>query len=269
MTAPAAASGLLSRVTAGAPMKPPRMVVYGIHGIGKTTFGCGAPAPIVLRTEDGLADLPVPTLPMIKSFSEMMQALAALYVEEHPYQTLVVDSLDWFEPLVWQQVALDGGKSHIEEFGYGKGYTYAVEKWAAFLEGLRALQADRHMAVILLAHAEIKRFDAPDSEPYDRYQIKLHKRAADLVLEWAEVVGFAHYEVNVTTTDVGFNKKVSRGVGTGRRLLGVEERPAYTAKNRYRLPPVLDLTWDAFVAACAARRTPVESAPAPLSLAAS
>lgn len=244
----------LESITVGTRPLPPRLVIYGVHGIGKTTWAASAPAPIMLPLEDGLAALPVPTFPRPASFGEAMAALGALYTEPHAFQTLIVDTLDWLEPLVWAHTAFVGGKESIEDFGYGKGYIHAAEHWGAFLDGLNALRANG-MTVICLAHAEIKRFDAPDTEPYDRYQIKLHKRAADVIQEWADVVGFAHYEVHTVSKDTGFNKQVTRGVGVGRRLLALEERPAYYAKNRYSLPAAIPFLKEngfaQFAAACA------------------
>lgn len=241
----------LNGITVGTTLRPPRLVLYGVHGIGKTTFATSAPNPIVLRTEDGLGTIRAATFPDVATYYEQVLGLLRdLYTETHNYQTLVLDSLDWLEPLVWSRTAMLGNKEHIEDFGFGKGYIQADAVWAEILTGLSALNK-RGMTIILLAHAEIKRFDAPDTEPYDRYQIKLHKRAADLVQEWADVVAFAHYEVFTQQTDAGFGKTVNRGVGAGRRLLALEERPAYRAKNRYNLPAVISLDWAEFAAACA------------------
>ena len=97
------------------------------------------------------------------------------------------------------------------------------------------------MLVIQIAHSTIKRFDSPDCEPYDRYQIKLHDRASALLQESADIVGFLSYRVSIRKADVGFNKSVSRAVSSGQRILYVEERPAFVAKNRYGLPPSIEL----------------------------
>jgi hypothetical protein len=100
---------------------------------------------------------------------------------------------------------------------------------------------------VLIAHCEIKRFDSPETEPYDRYQPKLQARSSALVREWCDAVLFANYRTLIKKAEVGFNKEVSRGISTGERLLYTSERPAYMAKNRYALPESIPLAWEAFV----------------------
>lgn len=220
--------------------KPPIVVEYGPGGVGKTTLACGAPDPVVLAIEDGLAELDVPHWP-IASFEELMQAIGALYAEDHDRRTLIVDSLDWAEPLIWAEACRRNGWSSIEDPGYGKGYVAALGVWRELLDGLRALRDERGMTVVLIAHHSIKRFEDPTSDPYDRYQLKMHDKAAALVVEAADVVAFLNYRVSIRKEDVGFNKKVARGVGGGQRVLYLEERPGFIAKNRYSAPASLDL----------------------------
>lgn len=221
--------------------KPPRLLVYGTAGIGKTSLGMAAPSPVFLQTEESEVDCP--TFGLLKTYDEVMEAIGALYSEAHPYQTLVLDSIDWLEPLVWRHTAEVNGWKDIEAAGYGKGYIAALDQWRTILDGMNALRDERGMTILLIAHCEIKRFDSPETEPYDRYQIKLHNRASALVQEHVDAVLFANYRVSTVKTDLGFNKKAVRGVSGGDRLLYTNERPAFLAKNRYAMPDSLPLSW--------------------------
>jgi hypothetical protein len=230
-------------------LKPPRILIHGVHGVGKTTFAADAPNPVFIVTEDGLGTLQVDHFPLAKTFDEVMDALDALRIEEHPFETLVVDSVDWLEPLVWGRVCQDQKLKSIEDAGYGKGYVAALDHWRQYIEALNALRDERSMAIMQIAHTDIKRFDSPESEPYDRYVIKLHAKASALLQEHSDVVLFANYRVSTVKSDVGFNKKVTRALGSGERLLHTAERPAFLAKNRYGLPDQLPMSWDALVEA--------------------
>lgn len=227
---------------------PPRVVIHGDGGVGKSTFAASAYKPIFLPFEDGLDGIEVDAFPRLASYQEAIDALAVLAQDEHDFGTVVVDSLDWLEPLVWAKVARDAGKNSIEEIPYGKGYAEALPLWRTLLDGLNHLREQRGMAVILIAHSEVKRFEAPDSEPFDRYQIKLHKGANAMVREWADVIGFAHHETAIKKENNGFSTR-TRGISTGRRLLRVVETPACVAKNRYGMPDTVPLEWNALVTA--------------------
>ena len=222
--------------------KPPRILIYGVQGVGKTGFGAGANNPAFILTEDGLGVTDCFHYPLARSYQDVMEAVNSLATEAHDFKTAVVDSLDWFEPMVWAKVAQDAGKKNIEEIGYGKGYALALDLWRDYLEGLNYLRNERNMTIIQTAHAEIKRFDSPETESYDKYFVKLHKGAAALVQEHSDCVFFANYEVTTKNSKVGFDKDKVRAIGQGQRFLHTSEKPAFHAKNRYDLPERIPLT---------------------------
>ena len=230
--------------------KPPRIVIYGPHGVGKNTFAASAPKPVLIDIEDGHpSDTPIDAFPKAQTFADVIEAFGALYTEKHDFETVIVDSLDWLEPLIQAEACSRNQWSDIEQPGYGKGYNAALTVWREYLDAINGLRNDKGMAVIQTAHSQITRFDSPETEPYDRYGIKLQKAASALVQEHADIVLFANYKVATTKTETGFNKKVTRGVGAGQRVIYTEERPAFHAKNRHRLPPELPLDWSALTAA--------------------
>ena len=226
----------------------PRVLIYGSHGLGKTTFGAGAPSPIFILTEDGLGSIKSEHFPLATAFQHVLDAISSLYSEDHKFQTVVLDSLDWLDNLIWLDI---NAKHDQKDLAYGKGAMIAAEYWRNVLEGLNALRDNKNMAVILIAHSEIKRFDSPEVEPYDRYQPKLQARSSALVQEWCDAVLFANFKTIVKKDDVGFNKTVSRGITTGERLIYTTEKPAYLAKNRFGLPESIPLEWSAFAEAIA------------------
>jgi hypothetical protein len=246
-------------ISAASEFKPQRSLVYGVPGIGKTVFGCTFEKPILLRVEDGAAAIDVATFPkLIENYAELMEALSALHGQEHDFKTLVLDSLDWLEPIVWAQTVArlnadrDRPLESIEGVGYGKGYVEAEQEWRNVLGWLDALRLNRGMAIVLIAHAEIKRHEPPDGDPFDRYQIKLHKRAWALWQEWADMVLFANYRKRTIKTKDGgkSGQDKFRAEGAGERCLYTDERPAYVAKNHWSLPHEIfvgqDKTWRPF-----------------------
>lgn len=241
--------------------KPPRILLVGVRGIGKTTFGAEAPKPVFIQTEDGSCEVDVDRFPLARSYEDVVDALSALYQEDHDFQTVVLDTIDWLEPLVWAKTSQTHSKDSIEEFGYGKGYVYALDWWRQILTGLTALRDERNMQVIMISHCQIRTFQNPETEPYDRYEVKLHKSAAALVEEYADIIGFANYKILLKQSDAGFGKTKSRPVGEPERWLYLSERPAFVAKNRMSLPDSVPFRWAHFAAALDAARNESKSEP--------
>lgn len=241
LTKPEPAATSLDAIQRGPIHKPPRLVIYGVHGIGKTTFAASAPDPIIIPTEDGSDELDVHRFPRVSSTGEVLAALRTLYRDKHDYRTVIIDSADWLEDFIFHELS----NSHTDkELAFGKEALLAEQKMGEVLTALNYLRDKKDMTCIVVAHSEIRRFDSPMTEPFDRYQPKLQHRNSSLLQEWADAVLFATYDISVKREDVGFDKKVRRGVSAGDRLLFTEERPAFYAKNRYSLPEELPLKWE-------------------------
>jgi hypothetical protein len=246
----------LSKVVSGRLVKPMRLLVYGIEGVGKSTFASNAPSPIFLGAEDGTSELDVRRLPQPQDWADVMEGVTNLINDEHDYKTLVIDTLDWMEPHCWRQVCVTCAKPgkpplrSIEEMGYGKGYTEAGGYWRQLTAALERLRELRRMDVLLLAHSWIKSFKNPSGEDFDRFEMKLHKGASAHWREWCDAVMFADHDVTTYEDD----RKRVKGIGSGARILRTQHNAAWDAKNRYDLPPSLPLDWEAFAEAAAAHR---------------
>jgi hypothetical protein len=239
---------LLKQIQRGKTNAPRRVMAYGPHGVGKTTFGAMADRPIFIQTEDGLGGLESDRFPLATKYGDVLKALGELYTEKHDYLTAVLDSLDWLERLIWADVCEKRGVECIEDIGYGKGYVFALTQWREILAGLDALRNERNMTIILIAHAQIEKFANPETDTYDRYSPRLHKQASALVQEWCDEVLFATYAIHTKTTDEGFGRKRVQGIGTGERIIRTTERPAHVAKNRLNLPDEIPLDYRIYAA---------------------
>ncbi len=233
---------------------PPRIGLCGTGGIGKSTFAASTPAPIFIASEDGTQGMDVSAFPVATQFADVLSALNDLCKEDHEYQTVVIDALDGVERLIWTQVAADQGKKSIEDVPYGKGFIFALDYWRQVLDALTWLRNHKSMMSVLIAHTDIKRFDNPMTDSYDRYIGRLHTKAFNMIYEWTDAWLFATQKVFTKTKDAGFKER-TQGVGTGERVLYTEERPGWVAKNRYALPAELPLRWDALAAAISKPRT--------------
>lgn len=241
----------LGAVTKGRLERPMRVLVYGTEGIGKSTFAAAAPSPIFLAAEDGTAQLDIARFPEPKSWREVFDAIEELTEGAHEFKTLVVDTLDWLEPLCWQAVCERSRWKSIEDGGYGKGYVAALDEWRVFLARLERLRERRQMHIIFLAHSWVKTFKSPDTDDFDRYELKVHTKAGGLLKEWADAVLFARYETFSHTDE---KTKRVKGVSTGARVLHTQRTAAWDAKNRYDLPELLPLDFQAFADAVADKR---------------
>jgi hypothetical protein len=229
-----------SNLRKGKQSVPPRFVLYGGHGIGKSTLASQFPRPIFISTEDGLDSLDVTSFPKAAHINDVVASIKTLIKEDHDFQTVVIDSVDWLvEPLIVSNVE---ATHEAKDLAYGKGQMMVAEEFREILQGLDALRLRRNMNVVLIAHATVVRFEDPRTEPYDRYQPKLPNRCNALLQEWADVIAFAAFKVIIRKSDTGFNKEKTRGVTTGERLLHFVENPAYAAKNRYACPDEIEMT---------------------------
>jgi hypothetical protein len=263
----------LASISKGKARKAPRIVLLGVEKVGKSTFAGQSENPIFIpmKGEEGTDEIDCAKFPVSRSYGDVIDALGVLYREDHPYQTAIIDSSSALEPLIWDHTAKTKGADSIETVngGFGKGYVEALKFWREIMDGLDALREDRGMASILIGHVKAKEFNDPEADPYTTYMFDIQERAANALYRWSDAILFANFKrAAVTKNDVGFNKKVARGVGTGERRLFTEKRPAHPGGNRYSLPYELPLAWEAFAAAMAKSSGPAEPAAVPAARAA-
>jgi len=246
---------LQSLLTRGPVPRPQKAVLYGPEGIGKSTLAAAFPSPVFLDTESGTDHLDVLRFPPVKAWSDVTQAVQQLASTAHEFKTLVIDTVDWSEKRLAEDICRRANKVSIEDFGYGKGYVLLAEEFAGFLGTLDSLMRNKGMHVVLLAHATIKKFEQPDAAgSYDRYELKLSKQVGPLIKEWCDLLLFANYFTRVAENESGRK----RGVGGRERVLYTSHTAAWDAKNRHGLEEKLPFTFDAIASVFGAPTQPVQ-----------
>lgn len=226
---------------------PPRIVLYGDPGIGKSTFGAAAPNAVFLPTEDGLRRIKCARLPIAKSYREFVESLGKIAAGDHAYDTLVVDSLGWLQRLIHAEVGM-AQKTDFAEIGYGKGPIMALKQWKEIVDGFDYIANERGMGVILIGHAVNEKYSDPQTEAYERITLALEKQASALVREWADGVFYATQKKRISVEDLGFKKTraTAKPIGEdgGIRVLQCSNSPACVAKNRYGITGEIPFAWD-------------------------
>ena len=219
--------------------KPQRVVIYGPEGIGKSTIASQFPKPLFIDTEGSTTQLDVARTPKPSSWTHIKKILGEIRNDHMGFETLVIDTVDWAEIMCSESVCSEHGHTSVEEFGYGKGYTYVAEEWGRFLNFLTDIR-DSGMHIVLLAHAQMRKFEQPDEAgAYDRWELKLSKKCSPLTKEWADMVLFANYKTIVIEVD---KKKKAQG---RKRVMYTTHHECWDAKNRHDLPEELELKFDA------------------------
>lgn len=222
-----------------------KIVVYGPEGIGKSTFAARFPEPVFIDTEGSTKDMDVARLPEPSSWTMILNQVSDVIKTPNVCKTLIIDTADWAEMLCTTSVCTKNQKNSIEDFGYGKGYTYIQEEFGKLLNLLTDV-VKAGVNVVLTAHAKMRKFEQPDElGAYDRWEMKLSKGVAPMVKEWADMVLFCNYKTMVVNVDGQGAQKGKNKAQGGRRVMYTTHHSCWDAKNRYGLPDEVTFDYEA------------------------
>lgn len=207
----------------------PKVIVYGPPGVGKTTFAARAGNCLIVDLENGASNVARQRTPYLQSWAEAQQWLTAAAHEQHGYDAIAVDSLDWLLRRVQETVtgpdklATTLNNAHG---GYGNGglvlenYVYGL-----VLPALDRISA-RGVAVIMLAHAVRRTVTDAAGVTVEKLSPDVPQKLLMPCVEWADAV-------LCLTKD-----------GSGQRVFVTQESPRVLAKNRYAMPETVAADWN-------------------------
>ena len=220
--------------------KPPRICIYGGHGVGKTTLACGAEKPFLINLEDGIPRKLFGKVPneIPTNYAECMDLLRALYTQDHGYKTVIIDTVDKLEVFMARKVCEENGWRDVSESPYRSANNKMSALWDnSILPGLDLLR-EKGMTIILLSHSKITQVKDPLLPEYDKHTPHLNKREMETVPDWCDVVGYA-----IVKTYTVSDGKRTLATTAGEHVILTHSNPAYTAKTRYEMPDEIPMVW--------------------------
>ena len=233
-----------------------KVVLYGPEGIGKSTFLAQFPDPLFIDTEGSTKRLDVRRFNAPTSWTMLLEQVRYVITHLDCCGTLCIDTADWAEQMLTDHICAKSKVNGIEDFGYGKGYTYVAEEFGKLLHLLDDVIA-RGIHIAIAAHAAMRKFEQPDElGAYDRWEMKLSKKCAAMLKEWADMVLFANYKTYTVKQDNAMLKTKAQG---GKRVMYTAHHPCWDAKNRCGLPEIADFDFAVIAAEIAEQTVPQPS----------
>jgi hypothetical protein len=234
--------------------RPIIATIFGEGGMGKTTLAAMFPAPVFIRTEDGSASLTghdeVFLFPVAESVADVMEQIQSLAEQEHPFKTVVIDSVTQFEKIAIREILNEEPNPKAKNMaaalgGYGKAYLALDRIHQELREACGYLAAQCDMNVIFICHAALEELDLPDLDKFSRHAMALHKnRQVDCSHHYSsnvDLVGFIRLETFTRGSEDG---KKKRAISNGAREIICFPVASNVSKNRFNITEPLAFTFD-------------------------
>jgi hypothetical protein len=234
----------LARILKGKVERPPRVVAYGFDGTGKTSLAAGSPNVFFLDANKGSFKMNVSRV-LIESWAETFEWLAAIESGQVQCDNVALDAVSDFESMSHAQL-FPGTTVSKYEGGFNKGDDVVIAEWRRLLFALERVWA-KGKGIILIAHANVKKFEDPTGPGYERFELACRKPLAHLLRGWADYVLFVRENVTIAAE----KNKTVRATTTGERWIYTRRTPAYDAKARGTtlFPERVPLSWNEFARA--------------------
>ena len=224
---------LLDSVLNQTHMRAPKGIVFGPPGIGKTHFGASAHKPIIVDCENGAAHVTCDRTPYLADWDAIQPWLQSLANDDHSYETVVIDSIDWLLRRLEERVAgvneTNMDKTMNRAYGgYGNGKQVLRNYVYQYLLPTLDAIVNRGIAVLLLAHVSRRSITTIDGIAMEKSTPEIHADLMNTMIEWSDFVGAARKD------------------GDYRELV-LTETAQLLAKNRYGITDVLPLDWNSLI----------------------
>jgi len=237
-----------NQIKKGVQQNARKVIIYGPPKMGKSTLASAAANTLVLQTEDRLGHINCDKTPVVDSMEKVYEVFDYLMNADHTYKHLVIDTIDWLEPLLHEYIARKNNwknliDDHNKETAFFKGLKYhAVSGWRNFLDNLDHLRNTKNISIVLVSHSAVMKIEPPDSASYDKEVMKIDKYAVSVLEEWADVIGFYQREIFVSKDKGAKNGKATT---SNKRILHLGgDNPAFISGNSFGFADQIEVELD-------------------------
>ena len=218
------------KVISGITPTAPKLMLYSLPGVGKSTLAAKLKRPIFLDFEGGLNYIDCQRTEQITDLDTFYLYLVELYrAKEREYDTIVIDSVDWLVRKVVEKAAgID--KDNLTETlnrsngGYGNGKQVLENHIRTKLLPTLVALNKKGYGICLIAHAERKDMMDADGVDIERITPKIDVNTMNTFVEWVD--------------NVFYLKKGN----DGKRYLVLDSDMVALAKNRLSLSGEVELS---------------------------
>ena len=208
------------------------MLIYGAPKIGKSTFCSRIDKALFIATEPGLNYLETYNV-RVNTWLEFLEVMAALKREEHPFEVIVIDTIDRLCDFCDTYICEQAKVQTISDVGgYGKGYALFKTEMNRVFQKIFAM----NLGVVITSHTVMAEVPTPSGKQI-QYQPSVQKRIQDIIIPLVDIIGFAH-SISAINKD---------GECVEARVLETAETTSWVAGDRTgRLPATLPFNFHVF-----------------------
>lgn len=256
----------LSQIKRAAPQAPV-ITIVGFPGVGKSTLAAMFPNPVFIQAENAstvfetwdegqqpafFPELPAPNKKREAKPSEALLAqLRELVAEDHPYKTVVIDTITSMNTLFEAEVVEfdKDGVTNIGEAagGFHKGFLVVAGMHARIRQACEHLRR-KGISVVFLAHTGVvKMKNRPEAGEYTAYSIDMAEKARQIYVSSSDAVLYLkskEFVMGHEENRKGQTTKFGRVTNTGERVLITSSDGTIgyiDAKNRYNLQEEIEV----------------------------
>ncbi len=226
--------GLLAQVISGPKRVPYYLLIYGKEDCGKSSLAASFPKPICIDVEFNADFIGVDRV-QFDGIGKVLNFLDELATEEHPFETVIIDTLDTLVRLLEQYIKQHKFKNSDAQFNdFAAGAKTVARAFDREVLGrLNRLHQQRGMNVVLVGHASpVKEQQLHKDEEFVQWMPRLDSRCSDIVRERVQQGFFVERKVTIEK-----KSKWAKAKGFfGETIIYTQAGERYWAKNKLGLP---------------------------------